>query len=196
VATALELGLDVDAIRRGVAGFSGDPGRFEHVRAGQPFAVLVDYAHTPAALEAALAAARSVAGDGRVLVVFGCGGDRDPGKRPVMGRIAATAADHVILTSDNPRSEDPEAILEAIAVGIPEGRASRVERRADRRVAIGRALAAAAPGDCVLIAGKGHETEQVFADGPVPFDDAAVAREWLEDQRRTSATVGGSGGGT
>lgn len=192
-ATALELGIDPEAVRRGVAGYAGDPGRFQAVEAGQPFAILVDYAHTPAALEVALAAARSLAGDARVLAVFGCGGDRDTRKRPLMGRVAAEAADRVILTSDNPRSEDPEAILDAIETGVPAGRAGRVERLSDRRAAIRRALDLAAPGDCVLIAGKGHETEQVLAGGTVPFDDAEVARRWAQERASGEATGSGSG---
>lgn len=195
-ATALELGVGSDAVQQGVAGFTGEPGRFQEVRAGQPFTVLVDYAHTPAALEAALATARSLAGDHRVVVVFGCGGDRDARKRPIMGGIAAALADRVVLTSDNPRSEDPEAILDAIEAGVPAARADRVERLADRHAAIGQALALAARGDCVLVAGKGHESEQVFADGSVPFDDAQVVLEWLQGRvSGTESTVSRSGGG-
>ena len=180
IATALETGCTPDQVRKGVAAFSGARGRLELVDQGQPFAVLIDYAHTPAALEAAIASARSLAAGHRVIVTFGCGGDRDTGKRPLMGRIAADAADLAVITSDNPRSEDPEAILDAIEAGVPEATANRVEREVDRRLAVERALSAAGPGDCVLIAGKGHETEQIFADRVVDFDDAEVAAGWLE----------------
>ncbi len=149
---------------------------------GQPFTVLVDFAHTPAALQAALAAARDLAGAHRVIVVFGCGGDRDPGKRPMMGKIAAGAADQVLVTSDNPRSEDPAAIIDQIIAGVPAGTGAQVEPDADRGSAIARALERARPGDCVLIAGKGHETEQIFADRTIDFDDVAVAGAWLQER--------------
>ncbi len=152
------------------------PGRFEPVDAGQPFTVVVDYAHTPDSLENVLGAARELTA-GRVLCVFGCGGDRDQGKRPLMGEIAGRLSDVPIVTSDNPRSEDPEAILDMIEAGM-EGVLH--ERHVDRRVAIERAVAFADPGDVVLIAGKGHELGQEFAGGRTePFDDRAVAREAL-----------------
>ena len=179
LAVGIELGLEPDEISAPIAAFRGAPGRFQRLMHGQPFAVLVDYAHTPDALQAALAASRSLAGAHRVIVVFGCGGDRDTGKRPQMGRIAALAADQVMITSDNPRSEDPEAIIDEIAAGIPETTSAQVERFVDRREAVENALQRARPGDCVLIAGKGHEREQVFADRVVPFDDAEVAGSWL-----------------
>ena len=152
------------------------PGRFEPVDEGQPFAVLVDYAHTPDSLENVLRAARELA-DGRVIAVFGAGGDRDRGKRPLMGEIGARLADIALVTSDNPRSEDPEAIIAEIVAG-PAGR----ERRARRRPAaiIHRAVALAEPGDVVVIAGKGHEQGQEFEGGrKEPFDDVTVAREAL-----------------
>ncbi|HEX3801648.1 MAG TPA: UDP-N-acetylmuramoyl-L-alanyl-D-glutamate--2,6-diaminopimelate ligase [Solirubrobacteraceae bacterium] len=153
------------------------PGRFETVDEGQPFAVLVDYAHTPDSLENVLAAARDLA-DARLHVVFGAGGDRDRGKRPLMGEIAARLADRVIVTSDNPRSEDPEAIIAEILTGIERP----VEHDADRRAAIQAAIAGAEAGDVVVIAGKGHEQGQEFADGEkIPFDDVTVAREALRD---------------
>jgi UDP-N-acetylmuramoyl-L-alanyl-D-glutamate--2,6-diaminopimelate ligase len=190
VALALELGLTAEQIAAPVAEFTGARGRFQRLPEGQPFAVLVDYAHTPAALQAALAAARDLAGAHRVLVVFGCGGDRDRGKRPQMGRIAAEGADQVLVTSDNPRSEDPDAIIDEIVAGIPEGTGAQIERDADRRSTIERALQRARPGDCVVIAGKGHETEQVFADRTVPFDDVAVATAWLHEHfPRPASTV-------
>jgi UDP-N-acetylmuramoyl-L-alanyl-D-glutamate--2,6-diaminopimelate ligase len=158
------------------------PGRFEPVDAGQEFAVLVDYAHTPDSLENVLRAARGLvdgpgARNGRVHVVFGCGGDRDRGKRPLMGEIAVRLADRVIVTSDNPRSEDPDAIIEEILVGA----GPHVEHDADRRAAIHTAIAGARPGDVVVIAGKGHEQGQEFEDGrKIPFDDITVARETIE----------------
>jgi UDP-N-acetylmuramoyl-L-alanyl-D-glutamate--2,6-diaminopimelate ligase len=152
------------------------PGRFELIDAGQDFAVLVDYAHTPDSLENVLRAARGLA-RGRLHVVFGCGGDRDRGKRPVMGGIATRLADRVIVTSDNPRSEDPEAIIDEILVGA--GR--EVEHDPDRRQAIAQAIGGAGGGDVVVIAGKGHEQGQEFEGGrKIPFDDATVAREVLQ----------------
>jgi UDP-N-acetylmuramoyl-L-alanyl-D-glutamate--2,6-diaminopimelate ligase len=158
------------------------PGRFELVDEGQPFAVLVDYAHTPDSLANVLTAARSLS-DGTLYVVFGCGGDRDRGKRPLMGGIAARLADHPIVTSDNPRSEEPDAIVAEILAGMPAG----VEHDVDRRAAIARALEAASDGDIVVIAGKGHEQGQEFAHGrKLPFDDVAVARELLQALARRS----------
>ena len=151
------------------------PGRFETVEEGQPFAVLVDYAHTPDSLENVLAAARELTGM-RLHVVFGAGGDRDRGKRPLMGEIAARLADRVIVTSDNPRSEDPEAIIAEILAGITRP----VEHDADRRAAIRAAIGGAGDGDVIVVAGKGHEQGQEFADGrKIPFDDVAVVREAL-----------------
>jgi UDP-N-acetylmuramoyl-L-alanyl-D-glutamate--2,6-diaminopimelate ligase len=153
------------------------PGRFEPVAEGQDFAVLVDYAHTPDSLENVLRAARELA-DGRVIAVFGAGGDRDRGKRPLMGEIGARLADVCLVTSDNPRSEDPEAIIAEILAGT--GAAEHVEHDADRRGTIFRAVGMARSGDVVVIAGKGHEQGQEFAGGrKEPFDDVAVAREAL-----------------
>jgi UDP-N-acetylmuramoyl-L-alanyl-D-glutamate--2,6-diaminopimelate ligase len=179
------LGGDLDvliaALERGVR----VPGRFEPVEEGQEFAVLVDYAHTPDSLENVLRTARElIAGTrGRVVCVFGAGGDRDRGKRPLMGEIAARLADVAIVTSDNPRSEEPDAIIAEILEGAARGRAvgaPAVAVEADRREAIDRAIAAAQRGDVVVIAGKGHEQGQEFADGEkVPFDDVTVAREAL-----------------
>ena len=173
------LGVAVEDAVAGLAAMPGVPGRLERVDAGQPFEVVVDYAHTPDALERALAACREHA-RGRVLLVFGCGGDRDAGKRPQMGAIAARGADRAWVTNDNPRSEDPEAIadqIEAGAAGAPPGRMTRL---LDRRAAIAAALAAAQPGDVVLIAGKGHETTQTIGEQVLPFDDRQVARGLLE----------------
>ena len=180
-ACSLAMGLPFEAIAAGIARVTRVPGRLEPIVSGQPFAVLVDYAHTEESLEAVLTAVRAIT-PGRLGVVFGCGGDRDRGKRPGMGRIAAELADHVVLTSDNPRTEDPEAILRDIAAGASgTGRAGKVTTIADRRQAIRAALAAAGPGDAVVIAGKGHETTQTFADRVEPFDDRDVARRVLAD---------------
>jgi UDP-N-acetylmuramoyl-L-alanyl-D-glutamate--2,6-diaminopimelate ligase len=138
--------------------------------------VFVDYAHTPDSLEAVLGAVRSAC-SGRVLVVFGCGGDRDRDKRPVMGRVASRHADTVVVTSDNPRSEDPQSIIDAVLEGVDSG--DDVVAIVDRREAIRHAVTAARPGDVVVIAGKGHEQGQTFANGTVPFDDVEEAREAL-----------------
>jgi len=175
---ALALGLPPEAVREGLAHAEGVPGRFEAVRAGQPFTVLVDYSHTPDSLESALRAARAVA-RGRVLVVFGCGGDRDRGKRPLMGEIAARLADESYVTSDNPRSEDPDAIIAEIVAGVAGARRERVAVEPDRRAAITFALGAAQPGDVVVIAGKGHEQGQLIGERRLPFDDRQVATEVL-----------------
>ena len=175
VAAARSLGVDDSTIAPAVEAVRRVPGRFELVDEGQEFAVLVDYAHTPDSLENVLSAARDL-GDGRVVVTFGCGGDRDRAKRPLMGGIAARLADVVIVTSDNPRSEDPEAIIAEVLAGAGAG----AEAIVDRRAAIARAIELAEPADVVVIAGKGHEQGQEFADGrKVPFDDVTVAREAL-----------------
>jgi len=174
VAAARLLGIEDDAIARGVKELRGVPGRFEAVDEGQPFAVLVDYAHTPDSLENVLRTARDIA-QNRLICVFGCGGDRDRGKRPQMGRIASELADLAIVTSDNPRSEEPDAIIGEIVFGA----ARDVEVEPDRREAIMHAIDAAQEGDVVVIAGKGHEQGQQFADRTVPFDDRDVAREAL-----------------
>ncbi len=171
-------GLDRAAAAHAIAGVAGVAGRMERVDAGQPFTVLVDYAHTPAALEGALAAARAIA-SGRVLVVIGCGGDRDRDKRRPMGRTAAAGAAVAVLTSDNPRNEDPDAILDAVAAGAAEVAGADVRREPDRRAAIALACETAGPGDVVVIAGKGHETTQELADRVVAFDDRTVAAEVL-----------------
>ncbi len=179
IASARALGVDDDAIEAALPSAARAPGRFEPVDAGQDFAVLVDYAHTPDSLENVLTAARSLA-RGHVIAVFGCGGDRDRGKRPQMGAIGARLADVAIVTSDNPRSEDPGEIIEAIVAGVEPGTAGRVEAIEDRREAIENAIRRAGAGDVVVIAGKGHEQGQEFAGGrKMPFDDVTVAREAL-----------------
>jgi UDP-N-acetylmuramoyl-L-alanyl-D-glutamate--2,6-diaminopimelate ligase len=186
LAAVHSLGVDFDtvvaALERGVR----VPGRFEPVEEGQEFAVLVDYAHTPDSLENVLRAAHEVA-EGRVICVFGAGGDRDRGKRPLMGEVAARLADVVVVTSDNPRSEDPEAIVAEIVAGAARARAAGtlpIESIVDRRTAIDRTIAVAGHGDVVVIAGKGHEQGQELSDGRrVPFDDVTVAREALRKYR-------------
>ena len=180
-AAASALEIPVPTIAKALAAATNVPGRFEPVDEGQEFAVLVDYAHTPDSLENVLRAARAMT-EARVLVVFGCGGDRDRGKRPLMGEIASRLADRVIVTSDNPRSEDPEAIIEEILAGTGESAGAHVDHNPDRREAITQAISGALPGDVVVIAGKGHEQGQEFAAGrKVPFDDVAVAREVLQE---------------
>jgi UDP-N-acetylmuramoyl-L-alanyl-D-glutamate--2,6-diaminopimelate ligase len=173
--TAAELGVAPDVIAEGLAHVTV-PGRYEAVAAGQPFPVIVDYAHTPDGLEQLLEAARHDVDGGRLVLVFGCGGDRDPGKRPRMGEVAARLADVAVLTSDNPRHEDPLAIIREVAAGAPAG-ALLIEP--DREKAIVTALRDAHSGDVVVIAGKGHEQGQDFGDRVVPFDDRSVAREAL-----------------
>jgi UDP-N-acetylmuramoyl-L-alanyl-D-glutamate--2,6-diaminopimelate ligase len=172
-AAARLLGIDDSAVAAGLGRVSGVPGRFESVDEGQPFAVIVDYAHKPGALENVLRAARDLT-DGSLICVFGAGGDRDRGKRPQMGRLAYELADRAILTSDNPRSEDPLAIIAEVLAGAPA-----LEVEPDRAAAIASAIAAAHAGDVVLIAGKGHEQGQEVAGVVHPFDDREVAREAL-----------------
>lgn len=185
IATAHQAGLAPEAIENGLAAVRAVPGRFEGVDAGQPFAVVVDYAHTPDSLDNVLREARRMAErqGGRVLCAFGCGGDRDRTKRPLMGAVAARNSDAVIVTSDNPRSEDPEAIVAEILPGVLAERAAGADHvLIDRHEAIAVAIREARGGDVVVIAGKGHETGQEFADRTVPFDDRAVAHDVLRDQ--------------
>jgi UDP-N-acetylmuramoyl-L-alanyl-D-glutamate--2,6-diaminopimelate ligase len=185
-AVASSLGVGTDQIAEGLAGALPVPGRMEVVSPGPPFTVVVDYAHTPAALEGALSAARAMAGgSGRVICLFGCGGDRDQGKRPEMGAVASRRSAVVVLTSDNPRSEDPALIIDQVRAGISGPVDVVVEP--DRAEAIAAAVAMARPGDVVLLAGKGHETTQALADAVVPFDDRAEAR------RALAVRTGGAG---
>jgi len=205
VATSLALGLSSDVIARGIASAPAVPGRLERVEAGQDFTVLVDYAHTPDALERVLAAvrplvragappappltgphgaaapqpARSQTAPGRLITVVGCGGDRDTTKRAPMGEVAAKGSDRVFFTADNPRSESPEAICAVMADGARNAGGAPFTVVPDRAEAIGAALSEARAGDVVLLAGKGHERVQVLADGPIPFDDREVARRLL-----------------
>jgi len=180
--TAAVLGVDESTIAAGLSEAPPVPGRMESIDAGQPYRVIVDFAHTPDALAGLLDEVRETA-DGRVILVFGCGGDRDREKRPLMGRAAAERADLVVLTSDNPRSEDPGAIIDAIAAGVEASSRGMLVVEPDRRAAIAYALAAAQPGDVVIVAGKGHETTQTVAAESRPFDDRVVARELLEAGR-------------
>jgi UDP-N-acetylmuramoyl-L-alanyl-D-glutamate--2,6-diaminopimelate ligase len=197
IATALAAGISLEDACVGVEALRAVPGRFESIDVNQPFGVVVDYAHTPDSLENVLRAARSVAAErgGRVHVIFGAGGDRDRGKRPLMGRVAAELADVVVVTSDNPRSEDPASIIAQIVAGIrstrPHGADAVIPDRAE---AIGYALHQARDSDVVVIAGKGHETGQQFADRTIPFDDRDVARRalarlgWNDDRETEGAS--------
>ena len=181
-ATALAAGFELEAVVAGLERPIVVPGRMERVDAGQDFTVLVDYAHTPDAMANALGAARELAGnDARVIVVFGCGGDRDRAKRPVMGEIAARLADRTYVTTDNARSEDPAAIVDEIVAGIPSeaNPAGDVFTVVDRQAAIGAAIAGARAGDIVVVAGKGHEAGQTAHGETKPFDDRLVARAEL-----------------
>jgi UDP-N-acetylmuramoyl-L-alanyl-D-glutamate--2,6-diaminopimelate ligase len=181
-ATATALGWTVDAVARGLEGAEPLPGRLEPVVTGTHFPIFVDYAHTPDALEQVLTALREV-GTYRIVVVFGCGGDRDAGKRAPMGEVVGRLADIPVVTSDNPRSEDPQAIIAAIMEGVRASGNPRALAIPDRREAIAAALSLADERCLLLVAGKGHETEQIFADRTVPFDDRAVIRELA--RRRT-----------
>ncbi len=174
---ARELGAAPDAVAEGLSGVATVPGRLEPIASAAPFPVLVDYAHTPAALEVSLAAARQIAGQGRLVVVFGCGGGRDRSKRPLMGEIAARLADVAVLTTDNPRDEEPGAILDEVRAGVT--RLDRLVVEPDRRAAIALALGRAGTGDVVVVAGKGHETTQILGAATVPFDDRVVVAEEL-----------------
>jgi UDP-N-acetylmuramoyl-L-alanyl-D-glutamate--2,6-diaminopimelate ligase len=174
-AAARLLGIADDAIARGIESVRGVPGRFEAVDEGQSFTVIVDYAHKPGALENVLHAARDLAAGARVICVVGAGGDRDRGKRPLMGRLASELADVTVVTSDNPRSEDPQSIIDEIVAGV----VGEVDIEPDRAAAISRAIELARDGDVVLIAGKGAEQGQQLADRTIPFDDREAARDAL-----------------
>jgi len=178
VAACAEAGLDAQAVADGIARGGGVPGRLERVEAGQPFTVVVDYAHKPDAVQAALDSLRPLTA-GRLITVLGAGGDRDPGKRPLMGEIAARLSDVLVVTDDNPRTEDPAVIRAAVVAGVPAGARAEVREVGERRAAIATALDLAEPGDIVVVAGKGHETGQEV-DGVVhPFDDREVVRALL-----------------
>jgi UDP-N-acetylmuramoyl-L-alanyl-D-glutamate--2,6-diaminopimelate ligase len=180
ISVALQAGVSTSAIEAGLQTVKAVPGRFEGVDAGQPFSVVVDYSHKPDALDNVLREARRIAQGHRVFCVFGCGGDRDRAKRPLMGRVAATGADVVVVTSDNPRSEEPDAIIAEIVEGIVAERSEGPDKTiVDRRAAIEFAIHEAHDGDVVVIAGRGHESNQIFADHTKPFDDRIVARAAL-----------------
>ena len=181
-AAALCLEIPLRGVRLGIESLRGVPGRLEPVRHGQPYTVIVDYAHSPDALEKLLQTVRQLT-HGRLIAVFGCGGDRDRGKRPLMGEIATRLSDLVFATSDNPRSEDPAAILAEIESGLKRG-AAPYRLQPDRREAIRAALSLAAAGDAVVIAGKGHESYQVIGKEVLPFDDRAVAGELIRELGR------------
>ena len=188
LSVAHALGLDLEGAAAALAGAEQVPGRFEAIDEGQPFAVVVDYAHTPDSLENVLRAARRIT-TGRLISVFGCGGDRDREKRPLMGRAGAELSDLAVVTSDNPRSEEPGAIIDQITDGIPDDAPAEVLVEQDRRRAIGLALGRASDGDTVVIAGKGHEQGQEFEGGrKVPFDDRDVAREELRKLAASTAS--------
>jgi UDP-N-acetylmuramoyl-L-alanyl-D-glutamate--2,6-diaminopimelate ligase len=190
-ASAVAADVAPDVALRGLATVTGVPGRLERVPGATGFAVIVDYAHTDDALKNLLETVRELAPT-RVITVFGCGGDRDRTKRPLMGAVAARLSDLVIVTSDNPRSEDPDRIIDEVQRGITvdtrRSEAGRPLAIVDRRVAIAKAVEMARPGDLVLIAGKGHEKYQVIGDRTLPFDDVAVAREAL-GRRKTNSGV-------
>jgi UDP-N-acetylmuramyl-tripeptide synthetase len=184
IGAAIAAGVEANIIKQALEEFRSVPGRFETVDAGQPFTVIVDYAHTPDGLENILKTARQFAKQ-RIIVVFGCGGDRDRTKRPIMGKLAIDYGDVVIATSDNPRSEDPDDILQEVESGLKDGQTSdkTYEIITDRRTAIKRAIQIAAPDDVVIIAGKGHETYQILKDRTIDFDDREVAREVIREMR-------------
>lgn len=181
ISTCLFLGIELDTIAKALEKVRGVPGRFEPVDEGQDFTVIVDYAHTPDGLENVLMTIKSFA-KGKIITVFGAGGDRDRSKRPLMGRVVSEYSDYFIITSDNPRSEDPEAIISDIEKGV--GEKDNYEKIVDRRAAIKRAIEIASKGDVVLIAGKGHENYQIIKDEIIPFDDREVAREFLKEKER------------
>jgi len=193
LAAALAQGVSLDTAVAALEQVPPVRGRFEKVEEGQDYSVLVDYSHTPDSLEKALLDARNL-GARRVLVVFGCGGDRDPGKRPIMGGLAARLADVCFVTSDNPRSEDPDAIIAQIIAGVPRSFKHRCRVEPDRERAIAAALREARSRDVVLIAGKGHETKQIFADRVEAFDDREVAARLLREElaRRAARSVEGN----
>lgn len=176
----IAVGASLGSVKSGLEGLENVPGRFETVECGQGFTVVVDYAHTPDSLEKILTAARELT-KGRLICVFGCGGDRDKGKRPIMGKVAAEIGDLTIITSDNPRSEEPAIIIDEIVAGVKEVAGASLKIEEDRRAAIWLALKSAQPGDFVVIAGKGHEQGQEIAGNKIPFDDAQVARELLRE---------------
>ena len=194
IAAAVSVGVDLETAASALAEATGAPGRFEPVTTDEDFGVYVDYAHTPDSIVNVLAAARELPHN-RVISVVGAGGDRDPKKRPLMGAAAAEGSDVVYVTSDNPRSEEPSLIIDAVLAGAREaGSDAQILSEVDRRAAIEQAVKAAEPGDIVFILGKGHEQGQEFAGGrKIPFDDAAIARESLRQRSATSGRAGNGG---
>jgi len=180
-ATAFSESIPLEVIKRGLESASPLPGRFESIQEGQDFWVIVDYAHTPQGIEELLTSIIPLT-TGRKIILFGCGGDRDRSKRPLMGKIASELADLAIITSDNPRSEEPKKIIEEILSGIPEEKKANIIVEEDREKAISLGIKIAKKNDCLLIAGKGHETYQIFADKVVPFDDREVARRFIKEK--------------
>lgn len=174
----LQLGFDLKSVLEAVATCSGVPGRMEIVPVEKPYTVIIDYAHTPDGLENVLTSLREIT-DGKIFAIFGCGGDRDKTKRPLMGEIGARLADVAIITSDNPRSEDPDSIIEDVVAGIPKHHSSKIIVECDRTKAIAKALSSAGEGDVVLLAGKGHETYQILASGKIDYDERNVVRKIL-----------------
>ncbi len=183
---ALLEGVPLKTIKQALENIAGIPGRFEKIALGQDFTVIVDYAHTPDGLENVLQAVKGFA-EGKIITIFGCGGERDRTKRPVMGRIAGHYSDYCILTSDNPRGEDPWQIIEEVKAGLQEKKSfgSGYSVQADRREAIKLGVELARPGDIVIIAGKGHEDYQIFADRTIPFSDKEVASKFIEQRVKT-----------
>ncbi len=181
IGAGVALGIARQHIEAGIRQLDSVPGRFERIDHGQPYLLVVDYAHTDDALRNLIATARELNPSGRIITLFGCGGDRDRAKRPLMGEVAGSMSDVVVLTSDNPRSEDPLRIINDVAVGLQKARA-RYFVEPDREKAVERALDEARPGDIVLLAGKGHETYQVLGDRAIDFDDREVARQSLRQR--------------
>ncbi|MCL2023252.1 MAG: UDP-N-acetylmuramoyl-L-alanyl-D-glutamate--2,6-diaminopimelate ligase [Oscillospiraceae bacterium] len=179
LATATQLGFDFEESAAALSDCVGIPGRLERVKTDTPYRVYIDYAHTPDALENVLLTLRECTPE-RIIAVFGCGGDRDSGKRPIMGKIAALHADIIYITSDNPRTEDPEKIIEQIADGIPRKSRAKIHKETDRKTAIGLALKIAQEGDIVILAGKGHEDYQILSQGKIELDERAVVHEFLD----------------
>jgi UDP-N-acetylmuramoyl-L-alanyl-D-glutamate--2,6-diaminopimelate ligase len=175
------MGIEPATVIRGLEQMKNIPGRFERIVSRDGITAIVDYSHTPDALTKALQTARELLGNGQLITVFGCGGDRDQVKRPLMGAAAATLSDRTVVTSDNPRSEDPDAIIRDILAGVPEGLAVTV--KTERKAAIHHALRTAKPGDIVLVAGKGHEDYQIIGSKRRHFDDREVVRAYFESKR-------------
>ena len=173
----LSMGIDIENIKEGINNIKGVPGRIQNIPNAKGFNVIVDYAHTPDGLENIINAVREFT-KGRIITVFGCGGDRDKTKRPIMGKIVAELSDIAVVTSDNPRSEEPNSILKEIEVGV-KPITDKYEMIVDRKEAIKRAIEIAEKGDSVIIAGKGHENYQILGDKTIHFDDAEVAKEIL-----------------